>query len=333
MTRGRLLDKMVSHSYTDPPPSYAEATSLMGLNSNRNRNRSRSSDGNGNSNGNRTGNSSDTSQATVRRHTTTTTMFGPAYPPPTNTASRSRSEGGVAPLFPPCFDVYALGPRHLVIVGSGGAEHRGTEVPLYAVSTNSSLSLKPDLVVHSGISEDTPPLASIIHEPLSRSASIALPARETSAFPSVLETLESHSAFPRVLSFSIEISASASASGRPRREVFEWRRSSGGEVEALGGRHSGWKLVRVSAETATTTAKKARKHSHAHGESSDGRSVVAVWVGAGIFASRVLRFRFLGAGADGGFGRRWAVMAVASALAIWHRERRVRHRGLATASF
>lgn len=98
--------------------------------------------------------------------------------------------------------------------------------------------------------------------------------------------------------------------------------------------------MRVAAETAaaaatttTTTSKKARKHAHAHGESSDGRAIVAVWAGTGIFASRVLRFRFLDAGADGGLGRRWAVMAVASALAIWHRERRVRHRGLATASF
>lgn len=211
----------------------------------------------------------------------------------------------------------------------------------------------------------------MIHDPLDRSASIALPARETSALPSVLEPLESRSAFPRVLSFSIETSAPAfaSGSGSGRREVFEWRRSSGGEVEALGGRHSGWKLVRVSAETATTststtsaatstsattstaaaattltvtptTSKKARKqsrsHGHAHGESSDGMAIVAVWVGASAFfaSSRVLRFRFLGAGADGGLGRRFAVMAVATALAIWHRERRVRHRGLSiTASF
>ncbi|KAI1108767.1 hypothetical protein F5Y14DRAFT_458948 [Nemania sp. NC0429] len=327
---------VASQLYTDPPPSYAEATGMA---------TGRGGDGSGN------GNSSDTSQASVRRHTTTTnTMFGPAYPPITfdastnaNVIGRSRSEGGVAQqqqqqLFPPCFDVYALGPRNLVIVGGVSlGVGRGTESPLYAVSTHSSLSLKPDVIIHSGISEDTRPLASIIHDPLGRSASIALPARAT--FPSLIETLESVSALPRVLSFSIDIdTTSPSSSSFPgrHREVFEWRRSSGGE-----------KLVRVSAETAvatTTTAatRKSRRHSRSHsrgrGEGSSGsdggRAVVAVWVGAGIFASRVLRFRFLGAAAaDGGLGHRFAVMAVASALAIWHRERRVRHRGLATASF
>lgn len=63
--------------------------------------------------------------------------------------------------------------------------------------------------------------------------------------------------------------------------------------------------------------------------SSDGREIVAVWAGAGMASvSKVLRFRFLGTGADGSLGDRWAIMAVASALAIWNRDRRSNGNGV-----
>ncbi|KAI0395957.1 hypothetical protein F5Y17DRAFT_421345 [Xylariaceae sp. FL0594] len=68
--------------------------------------------------------------------------------------------------------------------------------------------------------------------------------------------------------------------------------------------------------------------------SSDGREVVAVFAGAGMSTmppsssaqhgiNKALRFRFLGTGADGSMGDRWAIMAVATALAIWNRDRRI----------
>ncbi|KAI1354207.1 hypothetical protein F5Y01DRAFT_274521 [Xylaria sp. FL0043] len=68
------------------------------------------------------------------------------------------------------------------------------------------------------------------------------------------------------------------------------------------------------------------------GHSSDGKEVVAVCAGASLSVSKVLRFRFLGTGADGSLGARWAIMAVASALAIWNRDRRSRSGGLTYAS-
>ncbi|KAI0427852.1 hypothetical protein F5Y09DRAFT_314977 [Xylaria sp. FL1042] len=168
------------------------------------------------------------------------------------------------------------------------------------------------------------------------------------------------------MSFSIE----TTASGRSR-EYFEWRHSSGVEVEALGGRHSGWKLVRVSlpapaiatplttmTTTTTTpttptallplhrTVSSPSSHSSSYpkrhrignsnhtllGHSSDGKEVVAVCAGASMSVTKVLRFRFLGTGADGSLGARWAIMAVASALAIWNRDRRSRSGGPAYAS-
>ncbi|KAI0541710.1 hypothetical protein GGR58DRAFT_455900 [Xylaria digitata] len=123
------------------------------------------------------------------------------------------------------------------------------------------------------------------------------------------------------MGFSIE----TSASGRSR-ESFEWRHSSGVEVEALGGRHSGWKLVRVS----LPPIHMGKNHHHSNsalGHSSDGKEVVAVWAGANMSVSKILRFRFIGSGADGSLGERWAIMAVATALAIWNRNRRSRSGG------
>ncbi|KAI0418737.1 hypothetical protein F5X98DRAFT_362962 [Xylaria grammica] len=264
--------------------------------------------------------------SSTRRHTaasTSSAALNPVY-----------SRGG-APMFPRTFAVYTQSPRHYVLGESQSA-------PRYAVSTHSSLSSRPDVVIHSGVSQDTPPLATVDHEPFSRSASITLPARAGSRFPVAHEPLASVGPFTRLMSFSIE----TTPSGRGR-EHFEWRHSSGGEVEALGGRHSGWKLVRVSApdkpQPHRRPALAAKKHhagananananANALGTSSDGKEVVAVWAAANLSVSKALRFRFIGSGADGSLGDRWAAMAVASALAIWHRDRRSRSAGSATVS-
>ncbi|KAI1740645.1 hypothetical protein F4680DRAFT_418744 [Xylaria scruposa] len=266
---------MISRTYRDPPPSYAEATGAAT-------------------------NLDDPADT----RTNTTSLDPEIY---------SRSGGHI---FPPAFCVYCQSTRHYII----GESHY---LPLYAVSTHSSLSSKPDLVLYSGASEDTPPLAFVDHEPFSRSAGITLPARRqgSPSFPASHELLESGGPFTRTLSFDIETAASDG-----RREHFEWRHSSGVEIEALGGRHSGWKLVRLSPPGMS-------KRRNNRGNNSTLGEVVAVWVATGMFMARVLRFQFLGSGADGSLGERWAVMAVASALAIWNRDLRVRNRGLATASF
>ncbi|KAI1753823.1 hypothetical protein F4782DRAFT_495833 [Xylaria castorea] len=203
---------MISRTYGDPPPSYAEATGVTTDLDN---------------------------QADTRRHSTNnTSSLSPVY-------YYSRSGGSIAAhIFPPAFCVYCQGtPRHYVI---GESQH----LPLYAVSTHSSLSSKPDLVIYNGASEDTPPLAFVDHESFSRSAGITLPARQGSSshFPASHELLESGGPFTRNLSFDIETTTAAAeeeeeeedGGRRRRREHFEWRHSSGVEVEALGGgRHSG----------------------------------------------------------------------------------------------
>ncbi|CAK7228095.1 hypothetical protein SEUCBS140593_006800 [Sporothrix eucalyptigena] len=62
----------------------------------------------------------------------------------------------------------------------------------------------------------------------------------------------------------------------------------------------------------------------------DGREIVAVWANAAddnsFSTSVVARFTFLGSGKDGRLGERLSLMAVASGLAVWERERRTRRR-------
>ncbi|KAI1822371.1 hypothetical protein F4861DRAFT_393220 [Xylaria intraflava] len=222
-------------------------------------------------------------------------------------------------MFPLAFSVYCETPRRYLL----GESH---DSPIYAISTNPPFSMKPDLLIHHGISTDMPAMAAVHQEPFSRSATIILPRRPGSRLSAASERLDSIGAFTKVMSFSIETSQPGGA-----REHFEWRHSSGIEVEALGGRHSGWKLVRVSPPPVYTSIL-GKKHNNTLGHSSDGREVVAVWSGPILFMNKVLRFRFLGAGADGSLGERWAIMAVASALTIWNRDRRSRSSSLAAAS-
>ncbi|TRX92764.1 hypothetical protein FHL15_006438 [Xylaria flabelliformis] len=254
---------MISRTYRDPPPSYAEATGAL--------------------------DSDNQTDTRCHSHSTTNTSLTPAAAAAYPQNSGGSSSSVATHIFPPAFCVYCQSTRHYIL---GESRY----LPLYAVSTHSSLSSKPDLVIYNGASEDAPPLAFVDHEPFSRSAGITLPARQGSHFPASHELLESGGPFTRTLSFDMRTAASDG-----RREHFEWRHSSGVEIEALGG----------------------RQHSE----------VVAVWVATGMFMARVLRFQFLGSGADGSLGDRWAVMAVASALAIWNRDPRARNRGLATASF
>lgn len=81
---------------------------------------------------------------------------------------------------------------------------------------------------------------------------------------------------------------------------------------------------------------------------SDGREIVATWANAEMTTASNLdgasdyyhplpssanvtaRFSFLGSGKSGQLGERWALMAVASGLAVWERERRARRRRQST---
>ena len=127
-------------------------------------------------------------------------------------------------------------------------------------------------------------------------------------------------------------------------ETFEWRRSRGAEIKQLGASWRGWKLVRLGSnnhgqrdaaqyqevddESLPRYSSEDEKHERADSahatEEAEEDEVVAVWAKTGCWTSLhdVGEFAFLGSGASGELGQRFAVMAVMTALCIWQKAMR-----------
>lgn len=105
-------------------------------------------------------------------------------------------------------------------------------------------------------------------------------------------------------------------------ERFEWRRSHGSEVKAVGGWSYGWKLVRLKEGTPEDAQSGGEEPDRANGFTSDGREVVAVWADTSSIKSmsRVGEFQLLGSGRSGELGMNWQLMAMMSCMCIWQRE-------------
>ncbi|KAH6657400.1 hypothetical protein BKA67DRAFT_655674 [Truncatella angustata] len=214
--------------------------------------------------------------------------------------------------FPPAFSVYSAGA--FVRTYTLG-EHQSQ--PLCAISTHSGWSGQPDVVLHSGPSESSPPLAGVDSGAFTRSASVELPPLPGSGQRAAVEDVEFQGIGHGTHSFSIEVGVTG------RREPFEWRHSHGAEVDALGGYGSGWKLIRLATDAPDGMPSKAQSVGGGS-RSTDKKEVVAVWAGASMSVSKILNFRFVGSGATGVLGERWAVMAVITALRIWDKERKAK---------
>ncbi|GAP91012.2 hypothetical protein SAMD00023353_5400380 [Rosellinia necatrix] len=121
------------------------------------------------------------------------------------------------------------------------------DTPLYLVTTQSSASRQPNT---------GPKLARIQHEPRKHTPELNMYSRPGALLLSAVESLRIKTPFTRATGFSVNVPLPPTAMGGPRetrREHFEWRHSGGVEVESLDGRHSGWKLVRLSSAPTTGT--------------------------------------------------------------------------------
>ncbi|RYO77330.1 hypothetical protein DL766_009721 [Monosporascus sp. MC13-8B] len=203
--------------------------------------------------------------------------------------------GHVNRQFPPAFYLYStgLGGRKYVL-----GEHKNK--PLYAVTTHTGWSGKADTVLHSGPSPGAPPLATAAGgNTVVSSVDVDLPGAAQGSSSSSRERMKpaGFGYVHRSMRFEMDV-------GGGRREAFEWRHSSGPEVGALGGSHSGWKLVQLGGE--------------------GGEEVVAAWAGIRMNPTKKFAFQFLGTGLIGVLGERWAVMAVITAVRMWGREAKKR---------
>ncbi|KAI1761693.1 hypothetical protein GGR53DRAFT_459519 [Hypoxylon sp. FL1150] len=209
--------------------------------------------------------------------------------------------------FPPAFNLYqesSFSQRRFTL-----GEHQAT--PLYAVTVHSGWSGKPKVILHSGPTDTSPPLAAIDNEIFGcGSPPEVMPPSRNRPFAQRLH--DSSGLGFATFTFSCQ---TAMVTGGQRIETYQWRHSRGNEVKALGGHGSGWKLVRVAPDAPAPSGATF---------ASDGREVVAAFAWASGSLTKKIKFRFLGSGESGNLGERWAVMAVATALKIWARERRQR---------
>ncbi|KAF7302900.1 hypothetical protein MKEN_01252300 [Mycena kentingensis (nom. inval.)] len=175
--------------------------------------------------------------------------------------------------------------------------------PLHHVSIHTK---RPHLVLHSSADNASAPLATASYKDVWKSK----PSSIVTLFPlpdaSVEEELEADIGLHTVFRFALDVGRGKET----QREYFEWRTSRGEEVRALNDSRfrSGMKLVRLTGNPGGAAAS----------SSSDGKEIVAVWADQTSFSlTKVGKFEFIGSGATGEMGERFAVMAVVSCLRIW----------------
>ncbi|CZR66187.1 uncharacterized protein PAC_16088 [Phialocephala subalpina] len=193
--------------------------------------------------------------------------------------------------FPPQFGIYhASGSMtDLVIAQSKDDPH-----PLYYISTHSGFSSQPSVILHSSPHPGSPPLANADFHSFSSTIDMSLFVAIPPGSNPQMAPMERSGAFSYVRQFRAPIPSTSSV------EIFEWKRSSGPEVQALEGRSHGKKCARVST-----------------GE------VVAVFTHPDMSYSKKGKFAFMGSGV--GLGEGFEVMAVMAILAIMEKERRAKN--------
>ncbi|KAJ6785033.1 hypothetical protein PWT90_05882 [Aphanocladium album] len=197
--------------------------------------------------------------------------------------------------------------------------------PVFSLELHSGLlSSRPFLVLFDGPDKkQAPQIATAKRDGLIKGhALITVPGRPGSVEP-ITERLTVHTTR---MNFSFNVGAGTGK--ETRREDFEWRFSHGKEVRALDRWATGWKLVHLGGNDGTGSAlsntesggssSSNSRSQRPHGESSDGRPIVAVFAdNSRVSRTKLARFHFVGAGATDEFGEEWAMYVTMTALRIW----------------
>ncbi|KAI0172466.1 hypothetical protein GGR52DRAFT_408403 [Hypoxylon sp. FL1284] len=194
------------------------------------------------------------------------------------------------------------------------------DAPRLAVTVRGGASLwaGPRFELHAGPGEDSPVAATVGGDGEGRKSfdvRIVAPAREDGWQQQTVTVRQEHDWKTACFRFSADVGLGKDV----RREDFEWRHSRGEEVGVLN-KHGGvgWKLVRLGSEAAGQGSERATRSA---GATSDGREVVAVWAhNSSWSANKAFKFQFLESGAAGVLGEPFALVALASALKMWHAE-------------
>lgn len=231
---------------------------------------------------------------------------GESLAPIAQASSSAPPPSNINRQFPPSFNIY-LSSNILYQKRYALGEHKDT--PLYAISVHTGLSGNPDVILRTGTSPSSAPLATALFKTFSSDMILAIPPLTASQPPTEIRMVAA--SWPtRSWSFAVEVTR---PDGGLRREPFEWRHSSGDEVKTLSGWGTGWKLVHTGPGGLGTGSGP---------RSGEGNEVVALFAVPAMSITKAVEFRFVGSGMTGEFGERWAVTAVISALGIWEKEKR-----------
>jgi hypothetical protein len=188
------------------------------------------------------------------------------------------------------------------------------DAPLYTIKVRASwVAMKRgSITLTQGTGDDD--IVAVVHHEASFNgdATIEVPGREEA------KPLRCHP--DKWAKFTFTFDFDVGVGKETRKERFEWRPSRAGEVRALDKWAWGWKLVRLGDlhEEKSGGAGGGSRDVRPHGETSDGREIVAVWADNSSWSrSKIGKFHFLGAGATGALGDAWALVAVMSALRLW----------------
>ncbi|KAF7558481.1 hypothetical protein G7046_g5676 [Stylonectria norvegica] len=219
-----------------------------------------------------------------------------AQPPPAHPQASSQ----IPRQFPIAFNLYRQGmaARYYTL-----GEHQNE--PVYIISLHSGFSEESPIVLHSGPTLASGPLATVEWRVFGAGFDVALPPPPGSNRQFAEEKVEWHSKLGGFGVGAYGFSIEAGNSGA--REAFEWRHSRGTAISTLGGDYAGWKLVSL-----------ARRASSASGgfTDSEGNEVVAAWTINNGSLTKAAKFQFMGSGMTGELGERWAIMAVVTAFAM-----------------
>ncbi|KAI5925849.1 hypothetical protein F4810DRAFT_658515 [Camillea tinctor] len=184
------------------------------------------------------------------------------------------------------------------------------DVPLFAGELHTGWSGKPEALIRNGPSERDAVLATANADNKWSAKHVVVMAGDDGQPMARVEMTAHYKLRNSNTSFAMDVGVDKDL----RREEFEWRYSAGGEIKGLEGERWGWKLVRLSEDCGFGGDRDERPA----GSTSDGKEVVAVWThNASWSMKKAFKFQFIGSGATGVLGDRWAAAVLVSAIRMW----------------
>lgn len=239
-------------------------------------------------------------------------------------ASSSRASQGPG-KFPQKWHLYQPGWTRKFKIG----EHQ--DAPLFAVIPHSGWFGRPRLTLHTGAGRKSDVLAVVKKSSFSlrnrAGFTIVFPSAEAREDDDVVEVMAHLSPNAMFQHRSYQFTVRAGTGWERHTETFEWRythgknigilregRDDGKSRKAMSRLQGGWELVRLGSERFRP------------GQSgwSGGEEIVAVFGEASMSMHKKASFAFLGSGATGKLGERFANMAVITGMALWDEEQRQR---------